>query len=239
LNTKELKVLAIIPARGGSKGIPGKNIKTLNGKPLLAYTFDSAKESKLINRTILSSDDDAIIQVAKDLKLEVPFIRPSDLASDQAATLPVILHALEFFREKGEEFDLVCLLQTTTPFRRTGLIDEAIARIIETEADALVSVLPVPHEFNPHWIFEEDQDGLLSIATGERQIITRRQELPTGYFRDGAIYLTKTSVLLEKNSLYGDKLAFVQGDQERYVNLDTQKDWELAEDLVTKLYPDS
>src|SRR5690606_2017385 len=176
--------------------------------PLLGYTYDSAKESKLLNRTILSSDDERIIQVAQELGLEVPFTRPSDLASDQAPTLPVILHTLEYFKERGEKFDLVCLLQTTTPFRRNGLIDEAIARIIETGADALVSVLPVPHEYNPHWIFETGEDGLLRIATGDKQIITRRQELPTGYFRDGAIYLTKTSVLLEKNSLYGDKLAF-------------------------------
>ncbi|PZX47680.1 N-acylneuraminate cytidylyltransferase [Algoriphagus chordae] len=206
---------------------------------MLAYTVNSAKESKLLTRTILSSDDEDIIQVAKNLGLEVPFRRPSDLATDHAPTLPTIIHALNFFKKGGEEFDFVCLLQTTTPFRRKGLIDEAITKILETGADALVSVLPVPHEFNPHWIFESDQKGMLRIATGEKEIITRRQELPTGYFRDGAIYLTKTSVLLEKSSLYGDNLAFVLGDLERYVNLDTPKDWALAEELVTKLFTES
>lgn len=205
---------------------------------MLAFSFESTQESKLLTRTILSSDDEEIIQVAENLGLEVPFVRPSDLASDQAPTLPVVIHALEFFKEKGEEFDVVCLIQTTNPFRRKGLIDEAIQKLIDTDADALVSVLPVPHEFNPHWIFEADEEGMLNIATGEKEIITRRQDLPTGFYRDGAIYLTKTKVLLEKKSLFGDKLTFVVGDQERYVNLDTQKDWDLAEKLVSKLYPE-
>lgn len=205
---------------------------------MLAFSFESTQESSLLSRTILSSDDQDIIAVAHELGLEVPFVRPSNLASDQAPTLPVVIHALEFFKQKGEEFDVVCIIQTTNPFRRKGFIDEAIQKMMDADADALVSVLPVPHEFNPHWIFEEDEKGLLHIATGEKNLITRRQELPTGYFRDGAIYLTKTKVLLEKNSLYGDKLAFILGDQDRYVNLDTQKDWDIATDLVNKLFPE-
>lgn len=232
-----MKILGLIPARGGSKGIPGKNIKPLQGKPLLGYTLDSARKSSLLSRVILSSDDPEILQVAQQIGLETPFIRPSDLAADASPTLPVIIHALNFFAEKGEEFDAVCLLQVTTPFRRKGLIDEAIQKFIETQADALVSVLPVPHEFNPHWIFEPNSDGLLSISTGEKKIIPRRQDLPPAYFRDGSIYLTKTSVLLNQNSLYGEKLAFILGDKESYVNLDTMSDWEKAEDLVKKLFP--
>jgi N-acylneuraminate cytidylyltransferase len=149
----------------------------------------------------------------------------------------VIIHALKFFAEKGEEFDAVCLLQVTTPFRRKGLIDEAIQKFIETQADALVSVLPVPHEFNPHWVFEPNAEGLLSISTGEEKIIPRRQDLPPAFFRDGSIYLTKTNVLLNQNSLYGEKLAFILGDMESHVNLDTMGDWEKAENLVKKLFP--
>lgn len=232
-----MKVLGLIPARGGSKGIPGKNIKNLGGKPVLAYTIESAKESKYLTKTILSSDDPEIIQVATQLGLEVPFVRPSDLAADASPTLPVIIHALRFFEELGEQFDAVCLLQVTNPFRRKGMIDEAIQKFIETDADALVSVLPVPHEFNPHWVFEPQEDGILKIATGEEKIITRRQELPPAYYRDGAIYLTKTQVLLDQNSLYGKKLAYLVGDQDRYVNLDTMKDWEAAESLVKTLFP--
>lgn len=232
-----MRILGLIPARGGSKGIPGKNVKPLAGKPLLAYTFDSARESRLLTRTVLSSDDPEIIQTAQALNLEVPFVRPNDLAADASPTLPVIQHALRFFEQMGEHFDAVCLLQVTSPFRRAGMIDEAITRFIDTGADALVSVLPVPHEFNPHWVFEPKNDGLLGIATGEEKIIPRRQDLPPAYFRDGAIYLTKTSVLLEQNSLYGEKLAYILGDQDRYVNLDTPKDWERAQSLVKILFP--
>nr|WP_287938024.1 acylneuraminate cytidylyltransferase family protein [Algoriphagus sp.] len=230
-----MKVLGLIPARGGSKGIPGKNIKSLQGKPLLEYTFESAKESLFLSKIVLSSDDQEIIQVASKIGLEVPFVRPSILSTDSTPTLPVILHALDFFEEKGESFDAVCLLQTTNPFRRKGLVDESIRVFIESQADALISVLPVPHEFNPHWVFEPTPNGMLSIATGESQIITRRQDLPPAYFRDGAIYITKTSVLRNKKSLYGEKLAFIVGDVERYVNLDTPKDWEKAEILYKQL----
>lgn len=233
-----MKVLGLIPARGGSKGIPGKNIKDLNGKPLLAYTWESAKSSKYISKTILSSDDADIISVAKGLDLEVPFVRPSDLAADKSPTLPVIQHALNFFLENGEKFDAVCLLQTTYPFRLSGMIDEAIETMLETDSDAVVSVLPVPHEFNPHWVFEPNGDGLLKIATGENEIITRRQDLPQAFFRDGAIYLTKTKTLLEKNSLYGEKLAYLESDRKRYVNLDTMDDWAKAEEMVVSLFSD-
>lgn len=232
-----MKILGLIPARGGSKGIPAKNIKLLQGKPLLGYTFDSALESSMLSKIVLSSDDPEILQVARQIGLETPFIRPSDLAADASPTLPVIIHALNYFAEKGEQFDAVCLLQVTTPFRRKGLIDEAIQKFIESQADALVSVLPVPHEFNPHWIFEPNSEGLLSISTGEKKIIPRRQDLPTAYFRDGSIYLTKTSVLLHQNSLYGERLAFILGDKESYVNLDTMNDWKKAEDLVKKIFP--
>ncbi|WP_144605194.1 acylneuraminate cytidylyltransferase family protein [Algoriphagus algorifonticola] len=231
-----MKILGLIPARGGSKGIPGKNIKALGGKPLLAYTYDSAKQSKLLSKVILSSDDSDIIAVANQIGLEVPFTRPENLANDQSPTLPVIAHALRFFEEKGEKFDAVCLLQTTYPFRRKGLIDDAIKEFIRTDAEALVSVLPVPHEFNPHWVFEPGLNGFLEIATGEKQIIPRRQDLPTSFFRDGAIYITKSEVILSKNSILSEKLAYIVGDESRYVNLDTFDDWKKAEILVNKLF---
>jgi CMP-N,N'-diacetyllegionaminic acid synthase len=226
------RILGLIPARGGSKGIPGKNIKPLNGLPLLQYTFQSASDSKLLTKTILSSDDDEVIAVAKNIGLEVPFVRPSDLALDNSPTLPVILHAIDFLEAEGEYFDAVCLLQTTTPFRSKGFVDKAIKTFIDSGADALVSVLVVPHEYNPHWVFENNEDNLLRIATGEKEIITRRQELPPAYIRDGAIYITKTSVLKEQNSLYGNSLAYIKSDAAFHVNLDTLQDWAEAEKMV-------
>lgn len=226
-----MKILGLIPARGGSKGIPGKNIKKLGGKPLLQYTTESAKQSCLLNRVILSSDDREIIGVAEKIGLEVPFLRPQELAQDDTSSLAVIQHALHFFAKKGEQFDAVCLLQVTSPFRRKGLIDAAIEKFSKDNFDSLVSVREVPAEFNPHWIYEE-KVGQLKIATGEKEIISRRQELPKAYHRDGAIYLTKTEVLLEQNSLYGNKIGFIDTTGDPYVNLDTPEDWERAEALV-------
>jgi len=222
-------ILAIIPARGGSKGIPGKNMNLLGGKPLLEYTVEAARESKLLSRVILSSDDHAIINLAKSIGLEVPFLRPAHLATDSSGSLEVVQHALAFFEEKGETFDAVCLLQPTTPFRESGSIDAAIQQFVDSGYDSLVSVREVPEEYNPHWVFEADETGCLHIATGEKELIKRRQELPKAYFRDGSVYLTRTEVILKQYSLYGNRMGYIVSKGEPYVNLDTSEDWKQAE----------
>lgn len=227
-------ILAIIPARGGSKGIPGKNVKLLGGKPLLEYTIESAQESRLLSRVILTSDDEAIINLAKSIGLEVPFVRPAHLATDLSGSLEVVQHALTFFKENGELFDAVCLLQPTTPFRESGSIDAAIKQFMDSGCDSLVSVRQVPAEFNPHWVFEADEKGCLHIATGEKEIIKRRQELPVAYFRDGSIYLTKTEVILKQKSLYGDTIGYIVSKNKQFINLDTPEDWERAEWILKK-----
>ncbi|HER40564.1 MAG TPA: acylneuraminate cytidylyltransferase family protein, partial [Salinimicrobium catena] len=224
--------LGLIPARGGSKGIPGKNMRFLGGKPLLQHSIEAAKRSILLSRIVLSSDDEEIITTAKKLELEVPFVRPQELAGDGSGSLEVIQHAVRFFSQEGENFDAVCLLQPTSPFRRTRLIDEAIEKFTSGKFDSLVSVREVPAAYNPHWVFEE-QNGGLKIATGETEIITRRQELPKAFHRDGAIYITKTEVILEQNSLYGKNIGFIDTTGDPYVNIDTQEDWEEAERILT------
>lgn len=229
-----MNILGLIPARGGSKGIPGKNIKLLGGKPLLQYTFESGRKSKYLSALVLSSEDSAIIAVAKKLDLDVPFVRPARLAKDTTSSLQVILHTLKFAEEQGEDFDAVCLLQPTTPFRQEGLIDAAIEKFVEGDYDSLVTVRQVPDEYNPHWVFEEEQ-GLLKIATGEDRIITRRQDLPKAYHRDGAVYLTKTEVLKEQKSLYGKKIGFLDTTGNPYVNLDLPADWEKGEEILKSL----
>ena len=228
-----MRVLGIIPARGGSKGIPGKNIKTLGAKPLLGYTIASALESTLLTRCVLSSDSEEIIRTGKKLGIEVPFLRPAELAEDHTPSLDVVKHTLSFFAELDEYFDAVCLLQPTTPFRNKGLIDKAIREFESGKFDSLVSVREVPHEFNPHWIFEE-KNGKLVISTGDKNIIPRRQDLPKAFHRDGAIYLTRTEVILRENSLYGEKTGFIENSDRDYVNLDTKADWKKAEDILKK-----
>ncbi|SDL42045.1 N-acylneuraminate cytidylyltransferase [Salinimicrobium catena] len=227
-----MKILGLIPARGGSKGIPGKNIKPLRGKPLLQYTIEAAKRSNLLSRIVLSSDDEEIMATARKLGLEAPFQRPANLAGDSSSSLEVVKHALRFFLENGEKFDAVCLLQPTSPLRRERLIDEAIEKFSSGNFDSLVTVREVPDDYNPHWIFEEKNGGL-KIATGETEIITRRQDLPKAYHRDGAIYLTKTEVLLEQDSLYGKNIGFVDTTGDPYVNIDTPRDWEEAERILS------
>lgn len=233
LNHGKMRILGIVPARGGSKGVPRKNIRLLGGKPLLAYTAESAKASSFLTKIVLSTDDEEIAETGRQWGFDVPFLRPSELALDSSPTLPVIQHALDYYSLKGEEFDAMVLLEVTSPFRMPGLIDSAIAKFIELDADALVSVLPIPESYNPHWAFEQDEKGYLQIATGDTKIIPRRQELPKAFHRDGSIYITKTSVV-KQGSLYGTKLAFVENDPKYSINIDTLKDWEQAENWLFK-----
>ena len=227
-----MKILAIIPVRGGSKGIPGKNIKLLGGKPLLAYTSELALQSKYLTEVIVSTEDEPIGEVAKSLGAQVPFMRPMALAQDDTPTIDVLIHALEWYKNQTIFFDAVCLLQVTSPIRTLEFLDKAIEKFIISGCDSLVSVLKVPHEYNPHWTFEVNAEGNLKIATGEAEIIPRRQELPTAYHRDGSIYITKTDVLLKEHSLYGKSTAFIDSDPDFYVNIDTMEDWEKAEAMI-------
>ena len=227
-----MRILAIIPVRGGSKGIPGKNIKLLDGKPLLAYTSELALQSGYLTEVIVSTEDEPIGEVAKSLGVQVPFMRPMALAQDDTPTIDVLIHALEWYKNQTIFFDAVCLLQVTSPIRTLEFLDKAIEKFMASDCDSLVSVQKVPHEYNPHWTFEVNEEGNLKIATGEAEIIPRRQELPTAYHRDGSIYITKTDVLLKEHSLYGKSTAFIESDPDFYVNIDTMEDWEKAEEMI-------
>lgn len=223
-----MRVLGVIPARAGSKGVSGKNYKVLGDIPLLGYTALSANDSKELFKTILTSDDENCIKIANEYHIEVPFIRPKELATDTASSIEVVKHAIEYLEANGEFYDAICLLQPTSPFREKGFIDKAIQKFIQSEADALISVLPVPHEFNPHWTFEPNEKGFLAIATGDKEIIKRRQDLPKAFFRDGSIYITKTEII-KNGSFYGNSLAYIESNPSLYVNIDTPDDWKKAE----------
>lgn len=225
-----MRVLGLIPARGGSKGIPGKNVRLLGGRPLLAWTAEAALASRRLSRVVLSTDDEAIAEAGRRCGLDVPFLRPAGLALDDTPTLPVVRHALETLEAAGERFDAVCLLQPTSPFRRAADIDACVAMLEERGLDAVVSVLPVPAEHNPHWVYFAT-GGLLRLATGEDQPIPRRQELPPAFHRDGSVYVTRSAVVMA-GSLYGRRLGgYVM--PEAGVNLDTPADWERAERRIS------
>ena len=151
------RVLAVIPARGGSKGVPRKNVRELAGRPLICWTIDAAKNSKYIDRLILSSDDDEIIDMAKAIGCDVPFTRPAALASDTASGADVLCHAVE---NAGEDYDYVVLLQPTSPLRQSGDIDEAVQLCIDRRLASVVSVAEATK--SPYWMFQMKGNGLLS-----------------------------------------------------------------------------
>jgi CMP-N,N'-diacetyllegionaminic acid synthase len=227
-----LRVLGIIPARGGSKGVPRKNIKMLAGRPLLAYTAEAALAAKRLTKVILSTEDNEIAAVGRELGLDVPFMRPAELAADDTPTFPVVVHALDEMKKLGDEFDAVCLLQPTNPLRLSEDIDACINLLESSDADSVVSVLPVPVEYNPHWVYLEGSNGELKLATGEDQPIARRQELPKAFHRDGCVYVTHTAAIFENASLYGRVIAAYHSEAKRSVNIDSMSDWFEAERLV-------
>ena len=228
-----MKLLAIIPARGGSKGVPNKNIKSLGGKPLLWYTFESARISGLFNEIVLSTDSEEIAEIGKSIGLHVPFPRPAEFSSDQSKSIDVVNHCLEELEKRELNYDAVFLLQPTSPFREPNSLLKAL-NILETKnADSLVSVRRVPHHFNPHWLFEADENNLLKIATGETELISRRQDLPDAFYRDGQIYLTKVDVLRKQKSFTGKRLSYILNESVgSSINIDTMDDWYEAERYI-------
>ncbi|MFH2012804.1 MAG: acylneuraminate cytidylyltransferase family protein [Pseudomonadota bacterium] len=226
-------ILAVIPARGGSKGIPRKNIFSLSGKPLIEYTFTAAKDSKLLNRIIISTDDYEIAEIGKRNGIDVPFMRPKELAEDDTPTLPVVKHAVEYLEKvNGYKPDIVILLQPTAPLRKSHHIDEALGLLINSpDADSVVSVTEVPHQYNPYFIMKIE-DGTLKFYNEGGIKHTRRQNLPKVYSRNGAIYAFRLETLNNKNSLYGDIcLPYVMSFEES-ANIDSSYDLKIAEMLL-------
>ncbi len=229
------KFLAVIPARGGSKTIPKKNIKHLCGRPLIEYTFDAAKASGLLGRVLVSTDDEQIARIARRNKIEVPFLRPASLAKDDSPTLPVIQHAVVFLQD-NENYrpDYVVILQPTSPLRTETHIDEAIQILIDTGADSVVSVTEVPHQYNPCSIMKIEQGRLLSFMKGT-EAYTRRQLKPVVYARNGAaIYALKYETLIKKNSLYGDDCRPYLMSKADSVDIDDSTDFEFAELILSR-----
>jgi CMP-N,N'-diacetyllegionaminic acid synthase len=229
-----MRVLGLIPARGGSQGVPRKNIKLLNGRPLLWYTAQAALAAQRLTRVILSTDDEEIAEVGRQCGLEVPFLRPAELARHDTPTLPVAQHALRTLAAQGDHFDALCLLQPTNPLRRAADIDACIAMLETSDADAVATVLPMPAEFNPHWVYFQDEAGRLRLSTGEATPIPRRQELPPAFHREGSVYVVRRDVLMEGNSFYGQRFYGYVLDPALSVNIDTPADWQLAEALLKK-----
>ena len=225
-----MEVLAIIPARGGSKGVPKKNIRLLAGKPLIAYSIEQAKESKYISRAIVSTENEEIAEIAREWNAEV-IKRPKELARDDTPTIDVIIHVLDSLRKEEKYIsDIVVLLQPTSPLRTSKDIDNAIELFLNNQnCLSLVSVTEFDHP--PFWAMEIEEN-LLKPIFGEEYFRMRRQELPKAYRPNGAIFISTPRVLYEYKTFYTPKTIAYVMPPERSVDIDTEFDFLLAEFLI-------
>ncbi|WP_295795865.1 acylneuraminate cytidylyltransferase family protein [Mucilaginibacter sp.] len=230
-----MKILYLIPARGGSKGLPGKNILDLGGKPLIAYSIDIAKQVLAEGDEIcVSTDDDDIIQKVKSLGIEPPFIRPAELAADTSGTHEVILHALNFYeQERGTVFDVVMLLQPTSPFRTLRHITDVI-ELMGAHPDAEMVVSVRESKDNPYFnLFEETDNGYLKKSKAGNY--TRRQDCPKVFAYNGSVYLIKVAAVKEKPLHSLEKIIKYRMDDPYNLDIDTWQDWNIAEQVIRKI----
>ncbi len=221
-----MSILAIIPARGGSKGIPRKNIKPLFNKPLIGWSIDAAKQASCVNRIVVSTDDEEIASVARDLGADVPFMRPAELAADDTPGIAPVLHAIS----QLPDYDWVLLLQPTSPLRSAEDIDGIWQFCQERGAPSAVSVCEVGK--HPYWIYQCDAAQRLEPLIKERPDVTRRQDLPPAYALNGALYLARIDWLLEQQDFIGPETLGYIMPPERSVDLDTPQDWRWVEFLI-------
>ncbi len=222
------EILFVIPARGGSKGLPGKNIKELAGKPLIHYSIEYARLFTNDENICLTTDSDAIINCANKIGLNVDFIRPNELSQDDSSTFSVLHHALDFYATKKYKF--LVLLQPTSPIREPFHLEEALA-LFDKNTEAIVST--TISKSNPYFnLFEEKNDGYLSISKGNGSF-TRRQDCPPIYAFNGSIYIFEVEKLRKANNFSDfDKIKKYEMDEKYSVDIDNQKDWESAENFI-------
>lgn len=215
-----LSVLALIPARGGSKGLPRKNVLQAGGRPLLAWSIEAARQSRYVDKCVVSSDDDEVMEAGRLWGAEVPFRRPAELASDTASSIDVVVHALDMLGA----WDIVVLLQPTSPLRMAQDIDATLEQMLLSNAPSCVSVCPV--EESPYWMFTLDARHELHPVLGTGTTVTRRQDLPPVYRLNGAVYAARTSWLRQTRSFVASGTVAHPMPLERSLDIDTQADFD-------------
>lgn len=222
-----MRVLGLIPARKGSKGVPGKNKSIISGRPLIDYTAESALKSNVLEDIVVTSDDEDILDFYSKHPKIITVKRPSELAADNSKSIEFIIHTLKLLQNRGKSYDCVCLLQPTSPLRDNNLIYKCVKKYYEnSNGYTVITVVPVPHQFNPEWTFRLSNEGYV-IPNSIQGVALRRQDLPEYYIRDGAVYVINTSLILNDHSLYSERVKFVQNN--RYLNIDSQEDLNLAQ----------
>jgi pseudaminic acid cytidylyltransferase len=225
------KILAIIPARGGSKRLPRKNVLPLCGKPLIAWSIEAAQQSSYIDKIMVSTDDAEIAKIAEKYGVEVPFIRPSKLASDSASTIDVIIHAVSYYKANGEKYDYVIILQPTSPLRSSQHISGAIKLLQEKKADAIISVCETEH--SPLWANTLSENSSLELFLREEIKNKRSQDLPKYYRLNGAIYLINVmNLLAEKTMFISNNIYAYKMNKKSSVDIDEDLDFLFAECIL-------
>ncbi|HBS04743.1 MAG TPA: N-acylneuraminate cytidylyltransferase [Leptospiraceae bacterium] len=227
-----MKVVAVIPARGGSKGIPRKNLAEVNGRPLIAYSVEAALSAQAMDHVIVSTDDEEIATVSRSLGAEVPFLRPASLSDDVAPMLAVLRHTLEWC-ESRMDVEAIVLLQPTSPLRTCRHIDESMALFRSQSLTSVVSVVEVPHNFNPVSVMKLSDDGMLQSFLESSQQIARRQDKPVVYARNGPAVLVCSPVTIHQGELYGARcMPYIMTAQDS-LDIDTLEDLKLAEEILS------
>lgn len=222
------RVLGLVPARGGSKGVPGKNLRLLAGRTLLDYVAGAALDSGVIDRLVLSTDSEAIADAGRRAGLDVPFLRPASLSQDDTPMLPVVQHAVAALDGAGWPADIVVLLQPTSPLRRPSHVRDAVTLLRETKADSVVTVVELPRHLSPDYVMRIE-DGLLRPFLPDGARVTRRQDARPAYSRDGTVYACWTSTIDRWGSLYGERCQPLIVDAADSLSIDSPDDWAEAE----------
>lgn len=229
INKKD--ILVVIPARSGSKGIPGKNIKKLHGKPLINYTIEAAKEIFENSQVIVSTDDKEIAEIAASHGANIPFLRPKELAQDDSSTRDVILHLVDYFERKKSMPSVIVLLQVTSPLRNSKHLNEALDLFFHKDCDMVVSV--TESKTSPYFnLYEENKKGYLQKS--KDGAFTRRQDVPPVYEYNGAIYIFKTKSIVESEMKDFEKITKYVMSKNDSIDIDDEVDWKIAEYILTK-----
>jgi CMP-N-acetylneuraminic acid synthetase len=229
------RILGVIPARGGSKRLPRKNVLPLVGKPMIGYSIEAAKSACLLTRAIVSTDDEEIAAISRSLGADVPFLRPRELSGDKASSVDVLLHALDFCEaQDSAPYDIAVLLQPTSPLRGPTEIDDAIRLVRDDPAmPAAITVMPVGGH-HPNYVYRRQADGRFQPFQGPQVLGTRMQDFEPLYIRTGSVYVTRVSYLrAERRIMAPDTAALVVG-HEFYVNVDDPKEFALAEYVLSR-----
>jgi CMP-N,N'-diacetyllegionaminic acid synthase len=227
------RVLGLITARGGSKGLPGKNIRLLCGKPLIEWSISAAKAASCVDRIVVSTDDAAIADVARRAGAEVPFERPSELATDSASSVDVVIHAIDTLAKTDLAFDIVVLLEPTSPLRDSFDIDDAVQRLIQTGAGAVVSVCRAVST-HPAFMFSLDEKGRLRPYLERNPTGLRRQDIDPIFFLDGTLYASRIDVLKTKRSFYHEDTVAFEVPKWKSLEIDDSDDFIMVEALMAK-----